>query len=173
MTAPEDQSAGPVSRRPPDSRADPPRWLKRALAFARALTSGRGPCSSLVTSRRRRPRLESVPMKRGRPPATSSGISGRSGRRRGSPNRDRTRRGEEVERPEAERLADIGWVEWGGELIWAAGFTAGGAPFGLRACELDPAELKAMGLVDAAPASARARLEEADDWLPGGERGCE
>ena len=23
------------------------------------------------------------------------------------------------------------WVEWGGESIWAAGFTAGGAPFGL------------------------------------------
>ena len=23
------------------------------------------------------------------------------------------------------------WVEWGGELIWAMGFTSGGAPYGL------------------------------------------
>src|SRR5436305_2847771 len=23
------------------------------------------------------------------------------------------------------------WVEWGGELIWAAGFTEGGTPYGL------------------------------------------
>jgi hypothetical protein len=23
------------------------------------------------------------------------------------------------------------WIEWGGELIWAAGFTSGGAPYGL------------------------------------------
>jgi len=32
----------------------------------------------------------------------------------------RTRRGGD-ERTEAQRLADIGWIEWGGELIWAAG----------------------------------------------------
>lgn len=28
-----------------------------------------------------------------------------------------------------------GWVEWGGELIWAAGFTSGGAPYGLTSEE--------------------------------------
>jgi hypothetical protein len=48
----------------------------------------------------------------------------------------------------------MGWVEWGGELIWAVGFTAGGAPFGLRVCEFDPADLQAMGLEEAAPVSA-------------------
>jgi hypothetical protein len=40
----------------------------------------------------------------------------------------------------------MGWVEWGGELIWVVGFTSGGAPYGLRACEFDPADLRAMGL---------------------------
>jgi hypothetical protein len=29
-------------------------------------------------------------------------------------------------------LAAIGWVEWGGELIWAVGFASGGALYGLR-----------------------------------------
>jgi hypothetical protein len=40
----------------------------------------------------------------------------------------------------------MGWVEYGGELIWAVGFTSGGAPFGVPASEFDPAELEAMGL---------------------------
>lgn len=30
---------------------------------------------------------------------------------------------------------DEEWVEWGGELIWAAGFTAGGAPYGITVDE--------------------------------------
>ncbi len=79
-------------------------------------------------------------MKRGRAPAKTSGRSGRSGRRRRSQDRGRRRLGGDVERTEAERLAEVGWVEWGGELLWAVGFTAGGAPFGLRARELDPAD---------------------------------
>jgi len=65
----------------------------------------------------------------------------------------------------------MGWVEWGGELIWAVGFTPGGAPFGLRACEFDPADLQAMGLEDAALASAVSWIEESDDWLPGDDGG--
>src|SRR3954471_1466442 len=51
-------------------------------------------------------------------------------RRRNAPEISRIGRkpsGAESEpRPEREE-----WVEWGGELIWAAGFTAGGAPYGL------------------------------------------
>jgi hypothetical protein len=37
-------------------------------------------------------------------------------------------------------------VEWGGELIWAVGFTSGGAPYGLRVLDFDPADLEAMGV---------------------------
>jgi hypothetical protein len=44
-----------------------------------------------------------------------------------------------------QRLADIGWIEWGGELIWVAGYTSG-APYGLRVCDFDRADLEAMGL---------------------------
>jgi hypothetical protein len=104
-------------------------------------------------------------MKRSGAPARSFGPFGRSGRRRQS----RRRTGGQTELAEAERLADIGWVEWGGEMIWVAGFTAGGAPFGLRACELDPAERQAMGLEHAVPASAGAWIDESDHWLPGSE----
>lgn len=43
-------------------------------------------------------------------------------------------------------MADSGWIEWGGELIWAVGFTSGGAPYGLRVCDFDRADLEAMGL---------------------------
>ena len=57
------------------------------------------------------------------------------------------------------RHRPLGWIEWGGELIWVAGFTAGGAPFGLRACDLDPDDLRAMGLEDAALAA-----RELDGW---------
>lgn len=79
--------------------------------------------------------------------AGSPGRRERSRRGRGSRDRGRRGLGEGVdERTEAQRLADMGWVEWGGELIWAAEFTSGGAPYGLRACEFDPADLRAMGL---------------------------
>ena len=67
-------------------------------------------------------------------------------------------------------MADIGWVEWGGELIWAVGLTSGGAPFGLRVSDFDSADPQAMGLNvatvdDAGLASAEASIDESDDWL--------
>jgi hypothetical protein len=61
----------------------------------------------------------------------------------------------------------MGWVEWGGELIWAVGFTSGGAPFGLRACDFDPEDLQAMGL-DPALASEESWLDGSDAWLGDG-----
>jgi hypothetical protein len=95
---------------------------------------------------------------------------GRSRRRRGPRDPGRRRLAEGVdERTDAERLADMGWIEWGGELIWAVGFTSGGAPFGLRPCDFDPSDLRAMGLDipevdDAGPASAESWVEESDAW---------
>ncbi|MGB0098014.1 MAG: hypothetical protein WBP81_36435 [Solirubrobacteraceae bacterium] len=99
----------------------------------------------------------------------SSESPARSKRRRGSRN-GRRRLDEEVERTEAQRLADDGWVEWGGELIWAVGFTSGGAPYGLRVSDFDPADLQAMGLDgaavhDAGLATAESSIDESDDWL--------
>ena len=44
------------------------------------------------------------------------------------------RPGDPKRQPEVE---EDGWVEWGGQLIWAAGFTAGGAPYGLTREELE------------------------------------
>lgn len=75
----------------------------------------------------------------------------------------------QVERTEAQRLAD-GWVEWGGELIWVVGFTSGGAPYGLRVSDFDPADLRAMGLDgavvdDAGLAIAESSIGESDEWL--------
>ena len=61
-------------------------------------------------------------------------------------------------------MAEDGWVEWGGELIWAVGFTSGGAPYGLRVSDFDPADLQAMGL-DVAAASAQSSIDASDDWL--------
>jgi hypothetical protein len=58
----------------------------------------------------------------------------------------------------ADDLPDIGWVEYGGELIWAVGYTAGGVPFGLRASEFDPADLTALGL----PGLSTKSSEDAD-----------
>ena len=77
---------------------------------------------------------------------------------------------EDIERSETQRLAGDGWVEWGGELIWAVGFTSGGAPYGLRVCDFDPADLQAMGLDgavldDAGLASAQSSIDESDVWL--------
>jgi len=57
----------------------------------------------------------------------------------------------------------MGWIEWGGELIWAVGFTSGGAPFGLRACEFDPADLWAMGLDVAGVGDAE--LASGESWI--------
>ena len=99
----------------------------------------------------------------------SSGSPARSKRRRGSRN-GRRRLDEEVERTEAQRLADDGWVECGGELIWAVGYTSGGAPHGLRVSDFDPADLQAMGLDvpvvdDAGLATAQSSIDASDDWL--------
>jgi hypothetical protein len=85
--------------------------------------------------------------------------SRRTRRRHASRHRRRRRLDARVEPTEAERLAKLSWIEWGGELIWVAGFTAGGAAFGLRACDLDPDDLRAMGPEDAAPAA-----REPDGW---------
>ena len=71
------------------------------------------------------------------------------------------RLGEQLERTEAQRLADAGWIEWGGELIWVAGFTSGGAPYGLWVCDFDRADLEAMGL-DVAALDDAGLLEATD-----------
>jgi hypothetical protein len=75
----------------------------------------------------------------------SSDATARSKSRLGSRNRRRRHNGE-VQRTEAQGLTEDGWIEWGGELIWAVGFTSGGAPYGLRVSDFDPADLEAMGL---------------------------
>ena len=95
-------------------------------------------------------------------------------RRRGSRNAGRRQLGEEAERTEVRRLADEGWVEWGGELIWAVGFTSGGAPYGLRVSDFDPVDLQAMGLDiaaadDAGLGTADSSIDESDDRLRDGE----
>lgn len=95
-------------------------------------------------------------------------------RRRGSRNAGRRQLGEESERTEVRRLADEGWVEWGGELIWAVGFTLGGAPYGLRVSDFDPADLQAMGLQiaaadDAGLGTAESSIHESDDSLRDGD----
>jgi hypothetical protein len=98
-----------------------------------------------------------------------SGSPARSKRRRGSRN-GRRRLDQQVERSEAQRLADNGWVEWGGELIWAVGFTSGGAPYGLRVSDFDLADLQAMGLDvaaldDAGLTSPAPSIDGSGDWL--------
>ena len=62
----------------------------------------------------------------------------------------------------ADGFVDDGWLEWGGELIWAVGFTEGGAPFGLRVSDFDPADLEAMGL----PGAAWSEIAGPAGWLP-------
>jgi hypothetical protein len=96
----------------------------------------------------------------------------------GSPPRSKGRRGwrngrrldEEVGRTEAQRLANDCWVDWGDELIWAVGFTSGGAPYGLRVSDFDPADLQAMPLAgavvdDAGLPTAESSIDESDEWL--------
>jgi hypothetical protein len=100
---------------------------------------------------------------------SSSGSPARSKRRRGS-RKDRRRLDQEVERTEAQRLAGDGWVEWGGELIWAVGFTSGGAPYGLRVSDFDPVDLQGMGLDvaaldDAGLRAAKSSIDESGVWL--------
>jgi hypothetical protein len=103
----------------------------------------------------------------------ASGSPGRSKRRRGSRNPGRRRLDESAERTER-NVWDTGWVEWGGELIWAVGFTSGGAPFGLRVSDFDPADLQAMGLDiaasdDAGVAASESSIDALDGWLRDGE----
>ena len=109
--------------------------------------------------------------KRNRATRNSSGPRARSRRHRGSQTPGRRQLGEQLEPTEAQRLADFGWIEWGGELIWVAGYTSGGAPYGLRVCDFDRTDLEAMGLdveaLDDAglPATAPSSIEESNDWL--------
>lgn len=71
-------------------------------------------------------------------------------------------------------MMDMGWVEWGGELIWAVGFTSGGAPYGLRVSDFDPADLEAMGLDVAAVddpglTGTESPIDESAGWLRDGD----
>jgi hypothetical protein len=96
---------------------------------------------------------------------------GARSKRRGSRAGARRGRGEQLERTQAQRIADAGWIEWGGELTWAVGFTSGGAPYGLRVCDFDRADLEAMGLdvpaLEAAGqlATAETPAQESNGWL--------
>ena len=100
-----------------------------------------------------------------------SGSRARSRRDRGSRNRARGRRGDELEGAEAQRSADDGWIEWGGELIWVVGYTSGGAPYGLRVCDFDRADLETMGLDVAALenagllSAAESSIDQSNGWL--------
>ena len=78
----------------------------------------------------------------------SSGSPARSRRHRRSPTPGRRRPGQELDRTDTDvqRLAEDCWIEWGGELIWVVGYTSGGAPYGLRVCDFDRADLEVMGL---------------------------
>ena len=68
-------------------------------------------------------------------------------------------------------MADDGWIEWGGELIWVVGYTSGGAPYGLRVCDFDRADLETMGLDVAALenagllSTAESSIDESNGWL--------
>jgi len=118
-----------------------------------------------------RARVAVIVAKRNGATRKSSGPRGRARRRRGSRTADRRGLSEELGRTEAEQLADGGWIEWGGELIWVAGFTSGGAPYGLRVCDFDRADLEAMRLDVAALddagllATAESSIDESNHWL--------
>jgi hypothetical protein len=95
----------------------------------------------------------------------------RSRRDRGSRTSGRRGLGEQLEQTEAQRLADSGWIEWGGELIWVAGFTSGGAPYGRRVCDFDRMDLEAMGFDIAALddagllAATQSSIDQSNDCL--------
>jgi len=63
------------------------------------------------------------------------------------------------------------WIDWGGELIWVVGYTSGGAPYGLRVCDFDRADLEMMGLDVAALedagllSTAESSIDESNAWL--------
>ena len=46
-----------------------------------------------------------------------------------------------AEPEESEAGLPDGWMEWGGELMFVAGFTSGGAPYGVRLQDFPPDEL--------------------------------
>src|SRR6266545_2814404 len=99
----------------------------------------------------------------------SSRSRARSRRHRGSRAPGRRGLGEQLERTEAQTLTDAGWIEWGGELIWVVGFTSGGAPYGLRVCDFERADLEAMGLdvaalEDAGQLATAEPIEEPNGW---------
>ena len=101
----------------------------------------------------------------------SSGSRARSKRDRGSRNRARRQRGDELEPTDAQRLPEDCWIDWGGELIWVVGYTSGGAPYGLRVCDFDRADLEMMGLDVAALedagllSTAESSIDESNAWL--------
>lgn len=144
---------GAASRRPPPpggstTRSSPPLDHER-----------RRPCSPVSSGDSSRV----TAMKRGRNGRSSPGSRSRRRRSRGA--RRRWSR-ESPEPAEVDRRGDYGWVEWGGELIWAVGHTSGGAPYGLRPSEFDAADLEAMGL-DPGLVTARARADEPQPLAPG------
>lgn len=53
------------------------------------------------------------------------------------------------------------WVEWGGQLIWAAGFTSGGAPYGLTVDEYRESSAEYAGYRGADWAEAKRLLRQA------------
>ena len=89
---------------------------------------------------------------------TSRRPSGSRGRR----HRPRRWGGDAARQIGGDGLVGDGWVEWGGELIWAVGFTDGGAPFGLSISGFDPADLEAMGLAS----TSLSRIDGPGGWLP-------
>jgi len=54
-----------------------------------------------------------------------------------------------LQAPNSEPLAEgEDWVEWGGERIWAAGFTEGGAPYGMTVAEFREMSEEMAGAAD-------------------------
>ena len=100
----------------------------------------------------------------------SSGSPALSKRDRRSRNRARRQRGE-LEPTDAQRLAEDCWIEWGGELIWVFAYTSGGAPYGLRICDFDRADLEMMELDVAALedagrlSTAESSIDQSNAWL--------
>jgi len=101
----------------------------------------------------------------------SSGSRARSKHDRGSRNRARRQRGDELQPTDAQRSPEDSWIEWGGELIWVVGYTSGGAPYGVRVCDFDRADLEMMGLDVAALedagrlSTAESSIDQSNAWL--------